>query len=246
MQGVGYYDGFRPGSNDALASREERVRQDRDMDRVELSPESLELARLNGNPATAEVQALQVTNTGEDVNVPANGVLPVGMTNTLAGQSNTLLLPMQVGNTPGNELNIPSEEEFRLQAVAATEAGIKAAAETEAVAGNTQPKGIMGLEAAVAPQGALGVVENEPIRPLEAATAPGVNPAGGEAQVAAEERLNDVFRVNNAAVPRGENAVENTPMAPEVPRSEQQVLLQNVGSQLAQAFSPPNVISVLG
>jgi hypothetical protein len=192
-----------------------------------------------------EVQAVQVTNTGEEMKVPANAVLPTGMANSPEGQGNTLLLPVQEGNNPTNVTTIPGEEGLRLQAQAATDAGVKAAVETEAVAGNAGRGGTVGLETAVAPQTAVGTVENEPLRPLEV-TPPEVNRTGGEAEVADRERLNDIFRVNSSAAPRVENAAENTPMAPEVPRSEQQVLLQNVGSQLAQAISSPNIISLLG
>lgn len=137
----------------------------------------------------------------------------------------------------------PETEELGAQPVE-TEAAVTTEAETE-----VETAAALEAEAATAAaQTAEGTIPPEPVVTLETAPA---EEAVAEAPAPIEEQAEDLTRLNevlnNVNGLAGTAPVTGTEQgAAENVQNEQQVLLQNVGTQLAQAVPPPSIISVLG
>jgi hypothetical protein len=234
--------------------------EDRETDVVQLSQESLLLARENAaeNPTveTDEELALTaaenqevgvVTSTAEAPETAAedtqaneiNPIVDTGEFETnLAVETETTAAG--VNPTAAAETAAGAEEtQLAQQPVTATEEQIITELEAERAAAETPPTPTV---PPVSPQTAEGTVVREPeFSPEAAAETPEVQ----------QETLADETARNNEAlnrenqVPGGTNP-ENSELSPETSRNEQQILLQNVGSQLAQVVPNASIISVLG
>lgn len=128
----------------------------------------------------------------------------------------------------------PEETESAVTAEAQTESEIAAALETRAATTAAQT-----AEGTVPPEPVATVENAEPEEAVVETTAP------IEEQAEELTRLNEVL--NNINGLAGTAPVTGTEQeSAENVRSQQQLLLQNVGTQLAQAVPPPSIISILG
>jgi hypothetical protein len=237
-------------------------------DVVELSDESLQLARLETNEGIVDVVEQEATaaaanalNTGTQLPTDETGAIQENLNNPAAPEG-TNVAPNFVTdvNAP---TNLTTEQPLTTNPVEAVSQGPRGVTETvEAPAQTNTP--------------ATGTTEDRTAEPQATTTETAANPAAGsvagnisgnentaETETepgAGEEELNleTPAPPEETGVP-GTNAVLNrangttpaapadvTEVSPQTPRSEEQVLLQNVGTQLAQTVPPANIISVLG
>jgi hypothetical protein len=246
---------------DTEAENENLPVENRENDVVELSPESLLLARENAaeNPLveTDEEFALTAAENQEVGVVTSTAEAPETVAeDTLANETNPIVetggefetnLAVETEtaaagvNTPAAVESTAGVEENQLaqQPITATEEQIVTELEAERAAAEIPPTPTV---PPVSPQTAEGAVVREPeFSPETAVETPEV-----QEEIPADEtaRANEALNRENQ-VPGGTNP-ENSELSPETSRNEQQILLQNVGSQLAQVVPNASIISVLG
>lgn len=217
-------------------------------DLLELSEESIDLARLE-EPRFIEETILEPANTDllNEVGRGAEttGLLGANLENTgnveevettVLATENEAVITAATTNTTDitTETEVITEPE---ETAAVTEA-----LETEAAAAApTAPENIAAEEAAAAAGPTAIITETEP---------PETEPIPEETAVPIEEQANRLAQTNNALnTANGLTAGAANPEAEtpgEAARNEQQILLQNVGSQLAQVIPPASVFSVVG
>ena len=235
---------------------------DTENDVVELSRESLQISRENAavNPPVELEENLLETAVATEEEFPVEApdrFLNAGMEDTLETETNPVGIP------GGDETNLVVETETIAAGVTAPtentpltvgneeteptplptqplEGEIATELELERAAAETPPP-----ETPVAPLTAEGTVVREPeARPETAIPEETTTPLETQADELA--RSNEALSRTNQFVVGPTPANESSDVSPETPRNEQQVLLQNVGSQLAQVIPPASVISVLG
>lgn len=226
------------------------------VDQLELSPESLQLAQQNDNlvpteetvPGIAENDSETGFNLESDVttNTPASDLLAAVNAEANESPESTGAVPAGTAATPPADLEaaptVPEPAPIPTPGIETTLAGFAASESEQATAA------ARAAEAEAPPSPA---VESTTLGSVEAGqpAAPPA-PAENETAVALEEQTNDVQRINSFL-----NSINGTPRetpaspaepAVQAEQYQQQVLLQNVGTQLAQTVPPANVVSVLG
>lgn len=216
-------------------------------DLVELSRESINLAGIEENADLAAARLTEPRYVEETLLEPAN-------TDLLTGVGSQTEINGLVGANPENATNVAEIEtrvlanENEVEITANTTNTINTATEAEilteleaAAAPPTAP-GNIAAEAAAAAGPAAIIAETEP--------PPETEPIPAETAVPLEEQANRLAQINNAlSTANGLTAGAINPEAEtpgEVARNEQQILLQQVGSQLAQVIPPASVFSVVG
>lgn len=229
--------------------------QNRETDSVELSEESVILSGLNaGNQMVEEADLL--TRAVEDTSLEteaANRIPPTGETNpenfivnTNPGYAETLVTGNEAGseteiNNPTVATGITAAEETVTGPVEMVQT---AAAEEEVNLTIERPENIPVVTRTEEFTAGL-TVEPRETEPLQGAENMPEEPA-----VPLEVQANRLSQLNAAlsnfnTFTEGA-AVSNTEGVPEAQRNEQQTLLQNVGSQLAQIIPPSSILSVVG
>lgn len=228
--------------------------QSDDTDSVELSEESVVLSGLNADNLTLGQLTDPLTRAVEDTSLEtetANRIPTAAETdpeNTVINTNPELTETLATANEPelGVEVNaaagttgITTVEEIVTGAVETVEA-----AEEEANITTERPENIPFTSRT--DETATGFVEEtretEPLE--EAENMPEETAVPLEVQANRLSQLDAAL--NNANTFTEGAAVTNTEGAPEAQRNEQQALLQNVGSQLAQVIPPSSILSVIG
>lgn len=205
-------------------------------DTLELTPESLELSRLSTGADLRVDELSQPLRPVEDtlLDTETANSLPTNPATTMTegGANPETAAALETGAAP---VTAPETETALEAGAAPTTATVPAPGSEEEVEASasfvppperTPPEG-----AAEAPRAPEPPPEAREVPPPEEPPEP----------PARLEQLNQ-----NAAAVREEAPVENTEIARETPRNEEQLLLQNVGSQLAQVVPPATIISVIG
>jgi hypothetical protein len=218
-------------------------------DLLELSEESIDLARLEDPRFTEEAilepantDLLQEIGTGAETtglvgaNLENTGNVEEVETTVLANENEAVITATATNTTDiTTETELITEPEETAAVTEALEAEAAAAAPTA-------PENIAAEETAAAAGPAAIIAETEPT--------PETEPIPEETAVPIEEQANRLARVNNALNTANGLTVGATNQEAETPgeaaRNEQQILLQNVGSQLAQVIPPASVFSVVG
>jgi hypothetical protein len=225
-----------------------------DTDSVELSEESVILSGLNADNLTSGGLTEPLTRAVEDTSLETGTANRIPNTveenpeNTIINTNTELTGALATGNEPGTETetNVPigttgitAAEENVTRAVETVEA-----AEEEANMTTERPDDV--LYAARTEETAAGLAaeaaQREPLAETENMTEENAVPM--EVQANRLSQLNAAL--NNAYTFTEGAAVSNTEGASEAQRNEQQTLLQNVGSQLAQVVPPSSILSVVG
>jgi hypothetical protein len=218
-------------------------------DLVELSEESVDLARFE-EPRFIEETILEPANTDLLTEV-GTGTGAAGLAGTdleeiettvLANENELEITANTINANPINTTEVTTEAELITEPEAEETAAVTEALEAEAAAAApTAPGNIAAEEAAAAGPAAI-IAETEP--------PPETEPIPEETAVPIEEQANRLAQVNNALNTANGLTVGATNPEAETPgeaaRNEQQILLQNVGSQLAQVIPPASVFSVVG
>lgn len=249
LEQFGYIDNFNaPNPNQPQPPVVEIPQEEPEpTDLVELSPESMNLSRLNAEESLLPVENL--TETTETAVETAESEEP--LEETIVNQAGEEAVTVVAGETT-TAVNIIAENAATpVNTTTGAEENVIPAAETGETVLETEPPAPEATPLTVAPpQTAEGTVMREPQPTEEPVTEAPETPPPIEAQAEELTRLNETLNISSGATaPTGENAVNaanNSEIAPESQRNEQQVLLQNVGSQLAQAAPLPSIISVLG
>jgi hypothetical protein len=218
-------------------------------DLVELSRESIDLAGLVENADLAAARLAEPRYVEETLLEPAN-------TDLLTGGGSGTEINGLAGANPENPTNV-AEIETRVLAVE-NETAITANA-TNTINTATEAEVTTELEAAAATPATPTTPENiaaetataagPPATITETEPPPETQPVQGETAVALEEQASRLTQINNALnttnglTVTASNPETNTP--DEVARNERQILLQQVGSQLAQVIPPASVFSVV-
>jgi hypothetical protein len=223
-------------------------------DSVELSEESVILSGLNTDNLTLGQLSDPLTRAVEDTSLEtetANRIpeaAEANPENTIINVNPELTETLAAANEPetGTEINVPAgttgitaAEEIVTGAVETLEA-----AEEEANITTERPENVPFTSRTE--ETAAGLVEEtretEPLE--EAENLPEETAVPLEVQANRLSQLNAAL--NNANTFTEGAAVTNTEGAPEAQQNEQQTLLQNVGSQLAQVIPPSSILSVVG
>jgi hypothetical protein len=215
--------------NPGESNEDENVRpgevnlQERETDLVELSRESLNLAGLEqeANPSAGEVLgALETPETLE---------IETGVAAGIGTEIETNTNQLEEEQTPVNE----NEAEVN--------AALTAEAEELAVLENVN------TPINVTAQTTEGAVENtaEPVPAPETENLEAETPAPLEEQANQVAQINNILNNNTNQLVVGPVNTETNPTE-ETSLNQQQILLQNIGSQLAQVIPPASVISVVG
>ncbi len=220
-------------------------------DLVELSRESVDLARLE-EPRFVEDTLLEPANTDllTEIGTGTGATEPTGtsLENTTnienieavaLADENEVEITVNTANTT-NTTTVSTETELVTEPEET--AAVTEALESEAAAAApTAPENIAAETAAAAGPAAI-IAETEPT--------PEPEPVPEETAVSFEEQANRVAQSNNALNAANGLTVGAVNPEAETPgeaaRNEQQILLQNVGSQLAQVIPPASVFSVVG
>jgi hypothetical protein len=224
---VNNVNGLNAAENPGESNENENLRpggvnlQDRETDLVELSRESLNLAGLeqNANPTAGEVLgALETPETLE---------IEPGVAEGIGTETNTNQL---------EENPIPANE---------NEVEVNAALRTEIEEAEVLENVNTTINATA--QTTEGAVVNtaEPVPAPETENVTAETPAPLEEQANQLTRINNIVNNNTNGLVVGPANAETNPTE-EAARNQQQILLQNVGSQLAQVIPPASVISVIG
>ncbi|MCP4215539.1 MAG: hypothetical protein GY765_12875 [bacterium] len=172
----------------------------------------------NDNTVTTE-ETEQDTETNADTDTATEtGTVQTTAAATVVGETNPITV------TTGTEA-IPEEDPVTPET---------AATATQADPGITQP---------TTPE-ATGTIEEEPVTEEDEENPNAPNPL--EAVTNPQAEANAVLNNANGLAPEAAPTNSEVNTAPETPENEEQVLLQNVGAQLAQTVPAPNIISVLG
>jgi hypothetical protein len=234
-------------------------------DVVELSDESLQLARLENNEGIGGTVEQEITAAAAN-NLDTGNQLPTDETGAIQENLNNPAAPeaTNLAQNPVTDVNAPAtlttEEPLTVRPIEAVSQGPGGG--TEAVETPTQnaantsgapEAATTGTAATPAAGGAEGgtagtVSGNENTEEIETETGAGEEELNLEAPAPPEGTenpgTNAVLNSANGTTPAAPADV--TEIEPQTPRSEEQVLLQNVGTQLAQVVPPANIISVLG
>lgn len=222
-------------------------------DLVELSRESINLARLEENADLTSNRLAEPRFVEETLLEPANtdlltelgtgtettGLVGANLENTtnVDGIEATALANENVAEITANTTNTNNEStEAEVMTEREETAAVGEALETEAAAAApTAPDNIV-VEAGAGPTTIIG--ETEP------------RPEPEETAIPLEEQANRLTQNTNIlTATNGLTGGATTPESEtpdEAARNEQQILLQNVGSQLAQVLPPASVFSVVG
>jgi hypothetical protein len=271
VNGFNETDTIRPQNENldeiSLESRDENLTIDTDS--VELSVESLNLARFNDNVFLDQLKlndsnSRTLTDT-EFANLAGNTEGTIINFNTVSDLANATGVEInpngniqnfevisQTGtNTNQLNTNANGNEIFRTtptQAEGERSNAFEAVAEAENAAG-----GLSGNNPSETPVDASFETSSDRVAgSSDRETGSGArernlneeNPDLLEVQANQLARSNAVLNTLNGFTPEAPNPEAAT--APENPRNQQNIILQNVGSQMAQAIPPPNIISLIG
>lgn len=224
---VNNVNGLNAAENPGESNENENLRpegvylQDRESDLVELSRESINLAGLghNANPTAGEV--LGALETPETLEIEPRVVEGIGT------ETNT---------NPLEQNPIPTDE---------SEAEVNAALRAETEEAEVLENLNTSINVTPQPTEGAGVNTTEPVPIPETENVTEETPDPLEEQANQLTRINNIFNNNTNGLVVGPANAETNPTE-EAARNQQQILLQNVGSQLAQVIPPASVISVIG
>lgn len=229
------------------------------MDRVELSPEARALSRLNAPQTPPPAEGTIAARAGAATRL-AVGETALAKSAQTQGPAVTMTPPPPAGTVAepptasGNDMAMTTPVPPNLNLMLETE-------QAPVVQVNTQ------REPEPAPESGFQTSDSNPSAPPPIHTAEGTvvrepenttvresvlpeNKSPNNNRTEELTRMKEFLNIQNgASVSNGENAVNtgaSSEITPEIQRNEQQILLQIVGSQLAQVLPPSSIISVLG